>query len=112
MLRRHFGHAFAGVGASPTLVSALTHHLVSLEPTALLFARAADVAAQIARVGVMRRAAKHEIRICLTDLGAVGQRTDVVGVRMLTAQLETVLNGVQADRVAAKTLLDALLHVR
>jgi len=108
---RHLRHALAGLGASLTGIRALLHHLIVAHATALTLARAADLGTDGAGPAVERRVAQHEVRARAADLGAVLERPDVLRLGVLPAQLEAVLYGLLADRVAVQALLDALLHL-
>jgi hypothetical protein len=57
------------------------------------------------------RRAKHEAGAGAANLGAIIQQPNVAGLGMPSAHLETVLGGLDADRVAAETFIDALLHL-
>ena len=57
-----------------------------------------------------RRTAQHEIGGGDADLGAVLHQPDVVGSGMLTAFVQAMRNGREANGVAVKAVGDAVLH--
>jgi hypothetical protein len=104
-------HASTRLGAAAAGVSTLLHQLIIAEAAAVLLARATDLRAHRTGSGVELRPAKHEAGAAATDLGAIIQQLNVAGFSMLSPHLEAMLGRLHADRVAAETFIDALLHL-
>lgn len=111
LVRSALRHPSARLGAATAGIRTLLHHLVIPHAAARLFARTADLRAYRACPRVERRSAQHEASARTADLGAVVQQSNVIGFSVLPADLETLLHRLDADRVAAQTFVDALLHL-
>ena len=104
------GHFAATLGASPAGLGAKHHGLVVGETRAVLGAHLADAGTNTAGHLMHRRTAQHEIGGGDADLGAVLHQPDVVGSGMLTAFVQAMRNGREANGVAVKAVGDAVLH--
>ncbi len=105
-------HAFARLLAAAALFGTLFHHLITAgHALTILRTDPADVRAYPACELVALGAAQHEVRRCLAYLRAVEQEPDVSGVRMSSAELQTVIRRLEADRVTSHALVDAFLHL-
>src|SRR5690606_1983491 len=90
-------------------LDALLH---ALESRTVLRAFAADLGAFAAGMLVMRRADQHEMRRRSADLGARHHQPEMLRRDMFAAFLEAMPHGrAQADRIAVKAIIDAVLHL-
>jgi hypothetical protein len=103
-------HLTARAGTTAAGFGALLHHLVIPETIAILCTALANLSADAAGPAVEVRAAQHEMGTRLADLGAVHHQPDVIRRGMLTAHLEAMSDGFQANIMAMLTLVDALPH--
>jgi hypothetical protein len=98
--------------AAAALRRALAEHLVIPgHALTLIGAGSANVRAHTAGELMPLRSAEHEVGAGLAYVGAVEQQPDVRRLGMLAAELEAVARRTDADRVAAHTRVDALLHL-
>lgn len=102
-------HCLATLGAAAADVGAVLH---PVEPVAAFGAGSANFGALAANMGMMRRAARHEVGGGRANLGAVEHQPHVRRLYMSSTHFEAVRRGhLQAGHVAGLAGVDAVLHL-
>lgn len=102
-------HSTAAFRAAMAGLHALPH---PLEAFAARRARAADLSAFAAEMGIVGGIAGHEVERGLTDFGAIEHQRHMLGIGMITAHLQTVGHGHrQAADMAIMAGVDTGPHV-
>ena len=105
-MRRHGRAAFS----ASTADFRATHHLGIAHRLAVLGALAAHFCAGSADRGVDIGATKHCRGARSADVGAAREQRNVLWCCVLAALGKAVVDGLQADRVALRAVVDALVH--
>jgi hypothetical protein len=71
----------------------------------------ADLGALFREMHMMRRTARHEIRVHIAHLGAIEQRDKMFGFAMNMAAMQHMRRGLSAEAMAFETVSHALPHL-
>jgi len=103
-------HLAAELGAGATGFAAADHQIVVAHLLTTTRTTFADLRTCRAGVDVQLRMAQHEVRAGLADLGAIGEKADVVRFRVPPAFGQAMGQRFKADAVTSNALFDTGLH--